>query len=229
MMQKQHVVHRVPDTDSVYASHACKAAPAVVLDNFPWDAAGYCPYSEAKLLYSSTAFYVLMRTFDDFLKAELTNHNDPVCQDSCLEFFLNPVPDRDQRYLNFEMNALGTILLGVGTNRHGRTLVDPATYHHFQVECSLDTASVRSYYGQGWSIRYQIPFAFLERIYGPLSLGPGSQMQGNFYKCGDGTPYPHYGCWNPIGTTKPDFHRPEYFGTLVLADAKPLPDAFKAV
>jgi hypothetical protein len=30
------------------------------------------------------------------------------------------------------------------------------------------------------------------------------------------TRYPHYGCWNLIGTERPDFHRPEYFGTIVL-------------
>lgn len=28
--------------------------------------------------------------------------------------------------------------------------------------------------------------------------------------------HPHYVSWNPIGTSSPDFHRPEYFGVLSL-------------
>ena len=37
----------------------------------------------------------------------------------------------------------------------------------------------------------------------------------NFYKCGDETQKPHYLSWNPVKTSKPDFHRPEYFGKLI--------------
>ena len=33
----------------------------------------------------------------------------------------------------------------------------------------------------------------------------------------DKTAHPHYLSWSPIGTEKPDFHRPEFFGELVLA------------
>ena len=36
----------------------------------------------------------------------------------------------------------------------------------------------------------------------------------NFYKCGDDTTKPHYLSWNPVKTENPDFHRPEFFGTL---------------
>jgi len=36
----------------------------------------------------------------------------------------------------------------------------------------------------------------------------------NFYKCGDDTSKRHYLSWNPVKTPNPDFHRPEYFGTL---------------
>jgi hypothetical protein len=37
---------------------------------------------------------------------------------------------------------------------------------------------------------------------------------GNVYKCGDAMPQAHYLTWNPIGTSRPDYHRPEYFGYL---------------
>ena len=33
-------------------------------------------------------------------------------------------------------------------------------------------------------------------------------------KCGDDLTVPHFLSWNPIKTEKPDFHRPEFFGTV---------------
>ena len=41
-------------------------------------------------------------------------------------------------------------------------------------------------------------------------------LRANFYKCGDKTAHPHYLSWSPIHTEKPDFHRPEFFGELIL-------------
>ena len=41
-------------------------------------------------------------------------------------------------------------------------------------------------------------------------------VRGNFYKCGDKTAHPHFVSWNPVGTPSPDFHRPEFFGELLL-------------
>ena len=43
-------------------------------------------------------------------------------------------------------------------------------------------------------------------------------LKANFYKCGDLTSHPHYLSWSPIGTPKPDFHRPEYFGELIIKE-----------
>ena len=37
----------------------------------------------------------------------------------------------------------------------------------------------------------------------------------NFYKCGDETLHPHFGCWNPVVAEEPNFHLPEFFGTLL--------------
>ena len=40
----------------------------------------------------------------------MTKPNSLVCLDSCLEVFLNPYPDFTRDYLNFEMNAAGTLV-----------------------------------------------------------------------------------------------------------------------
>ncbi len=41
-----------------------------------------------------------------------------------------------------------------------------------------------------------------------------SLLKANFYKCGDELQTPHFLSWNPIEIEKPDFHRPDFFGTL---------------
>lgn len=63
-----------------------------------------------------------------------------------------------------------------------------------------------------WSLLVVIPLDLigLEGCEFPVT------MRGNFYKCADLTTVPHYLSWSPVGTPSPDFHRPEYFGTLVL-------------
>jgi hypothetical protein len=67
-----------------------------------------------------------------------------------------------------------------------------------------------------FTISFVIPVSFLEGLYGKLDIQPGYRMAGNFQKCGDKTENPHCGCWNPILSPEPDFHRPECFGELVI-------------
>ena len=42
----------------------------------------------------------------------------------------------------------------------------------------------------------------------------GKEIKANFYKCGDELQTPHFLSWNPIQIEQPDFHRPDFFGTL---------------
>ncbi|WP_025700605.1 carbohydrate-binding family 9-like protein [Paenibacillus forsythiae] len=57
-------------------------------------------------------------------------HNAPVYTDSCVELFMQPLPGSDPRYLNFECNAGGALLLQIGEGRENRlALTDsPAIY-----------------------------------------------------------------------------------------------------
>jgi hypothetical protein len=69
-----------------------------------------------------------------------------------------------------------------------------------------------------WQVTAEMPLKLLKKLLGcdSLPFGGGYTFKGNFYKCGDETAVAHYGMWNYVGTETPDFHRPEFFGTLVI-------------
>lgn len=64
----------------------------------------------------------------------------------------------------------------------------------------------------GWQAKLFVPFAFVERHLGAFA----KTFAGNFQKCGDDTVFPHFTTWNYIDVPKPDFHRPEFFGEMIL-------------
>ena len=185
------------------------AIPAASIDNFFW-LEGHTPATTAKLAYiEGFGFALRMTCAEGKPKAVYTRYNDPVYTDSCMEFFCDWLGDG--RYINMEMNANGTLLSCIGPDRHARTPVaDLSGGEIFPVEGVVCDGH--------WQVTAEIPTALLCKILGvnTIPFGKGYTFRGNFYKCGDETPIPHYGMWNPVGTEKPDFHRPEYFGTLVI-------------
>lgn len=182
--------------------------PAADVVIYPWDTTGYTPRTEARIYCTNAALHVLFRAFETSVRATYTRPGDPVCRDSCVELFINPKPESDPRYVNIEINPLGTPLVKIGTSRVDRENLSDEAAEFF---------GVTPLRGQSdWSVEYTIPKPFLERHYGPLSFAPGNKMIGNFYKCGDETPQPHFGCWNPVTGQVPDFHRPKDFGQLLL-------------
>ena len=69
----------------------------------------------------------------------------------------------------------------------------------------------------GWTAEYRIPLSFLRILYPEFSLRSGVSFRANCYKCGDKTVHPHFLAWNAVETAAPDFHRPEFFGKMILA------------
>ena len=65
-----------------------------------------------------------------------------------------------------------------------------------------------------WELALVIPVNTFAKY--PLHLEEGARLRANIYKCGDDLPVPHFVSWNPINTEKPNFHRPDCFGELLL-------------
>jgi hypothetical protein len=115
-------------------------------------------------------------------------------------------------YFNFEFNCIGTCL---ATQRESRTLnvnlLSTASLHSIKRYASLGNASFDEKIGNfEWKLTIEIPFLVMNI---PSDNLPEILM-GNFYKCADETSVPHYLSWSHISTNQPDFHRPEFFGTI---------------
>lgn len=197
--------------------------PAARIATYRWLGGGYEPVAEARLVFVPDFGFILrMSCNEQDPKAVYTEYNQPVYTDSCLEFFAAWV-DGDSRYMNMEMNARGTLLSCLGPGRGDRIPVADLTGGRIPIVTgsltegdSLSTGVCHA--PDWWHVIALIPTALLARVYGvpETRFGPGMTFRGNFYKCGDETPVPHYGMWNPVGTEKPDFHRPEFFGTFLV-------------
>ena len=204
---KTYRIHRVDLPEDVPAeSPIWQQAETAEIDSFSWDAsAGYRPHTTARLLAGKHGISVLFVTDETPLKAVYTQNNQDVWCDSCIEFFIQPNP-ADPRYLNFEMNSIGTLLLGIGTQTDDRTLLD-FDVKRFRIVPKVQNGT--------WTHRLYIPFDFLQEQFGKVD----PVFRGNLFKCGDDTPHPHFGSWNPIIWPEPQFHLSQCFGTFILESA----------
>jgi hypothetical protein len=198
----------------------------VEVDVFPWgDPVGkdFRPKTAARAAADDRALYVFMETDETDIRAVERDFSVEVWTDSCMEFFLMPDPSCTTRYFNWEFNPMGAMYLSLGTGRHDREDIRLDNYREFfQVKTEV--------LNEGWRLEYCIPLLFLQRYFPDMELRSGHRMRGNFYKCGEKTLRPHYGCWSPIDLPKPessaesrmgrgsppDFHCPDFFGDLML-------------
>lgn len=163
--------------------------------------------AKAKLLYDPTGIYVHLEAAEKDIRAEYTGDYDMVCEDSCLEFFLCP-DSSNNRYFNFEINPNGAMYVGFGyNNAENIRLIVPNSKEFFRIKTLITE--------NGWEVEYKIPAAFLRTFIPSFQLHSNLKLSGNFYKCGDKTRLPHYIAWNEIECENPDFHIPEYFGSLL--------------
>lgn len=132
-----------------------------------------------------------------------------VCEDSCLEFFLQPTDRVD--YFNFEINPNRAIYLGFGPDlpNNIRQIVP-------EVQELLDIQT--AFTDGGWYVTYKVPFAFIRRFFPDFNPTKGTKVRANFYKCGDETVKMHFLGWNPVEQEEPAFHVPKFFGQLIFGE-----------
>lgn len=176
-----------------------------------WESFSYRPEVKFNIAYGDSEIYIKYYVREAHTKAEKSRTNEMVCEDSCVEFFVSPAADGI--YYNFEFNPIGTALMGSGHGRHDSARADAAVVDGIRRLTTMGHEPFAEISGDiHWSLTLAIPLTtFFHHKVDSLA---GRSFRANFYKCGDKLSNPHFVTWNPVGTEKPDYHRPEYFGLL---------------
>ena len=92
--------------------------PLLDIARFRPESSDHRPRTRARLAYDEKGIGGVFHVQDRYVRSVHTHFGEPVYRDSCVEIFLQPKPDKG--YLNFEMNAGGTLLASHITD-HRRT------------------------------------------------------------------------------------------------------------
>lgn len=163
--------------------------------------------------HSGDALCLHFRVEEPTVRAVAYLPNDPVYLDSCVECFIC----LGVGYYNIELNCIGAPLVGFGIDRHRRHRLSPAVLRRIAVLATAGRTPFAERVADGpWELSVVVPTAVF--AYHPRRDLSGALARANFYKCGDELQVPHWESWSPVRTAEPDFHRPEFFAPVRLAD-----------
>ena len=196
-------------------------ADTLQITHFPWQDSGHRPETTVRLLYTTNALYIRFEVKDQFIRAVARQFQDNVCTDSCVEFFVAPVPD-SLDYFNFEVNCGGTMLLhrcpSIEERANGRETENVTHADGLTIEMEHSLPKIidpEIAEPTNWTIEYRIPFRLFAKYFDIKAPKSGDIWRANFYKCGDKTSHPHWGSWAPVKTEKPNFHTPQFFRPII--------------
>lgn len=216
---------KIFNMDRVYTSYIFQdkpdwsVVPAAPLDIFHWEAElgtanPYRPKSFAALCaVKSKGIFARLWSFEPQEKISIrTQERDGrIWCDSCLELFLQPLCGRAE-YWNIEVNPNGVYLSQFGPARENRVFFREIT----EAEPSITPFSLSKQGEIAWGAEFFVSEALISQLFGINYILSPCTMRGNFYKCGDETPQPHYAAYFPVGTVQLGFHNPARFGKIIL-------------
>jgi Carbohydrate-binding family 9 len=218
MLYLVHKARAIPALNENWHSPAWQDAEVLNVAHFRPESSEHRPVTQAKVLHDDAAIYVFFHVADRYVRSVQTQHNGPVCTDSCVEWFARPRPDRG--YINFEVNCGGTL--------HCSYIEDPTRvpggFKRFTPVPQDLTAQIHIVHSLPsvvepeitdaveWTVAYRVPVALFEHYVGKLGALSGQQWMANFYKCGDQTSHPHWAAWSPVHEL--NFHRLQDFAPI---------------
>ena len=179
----------------------------------------YNPDVKFRIAYTEKEIYLQYVVTENDIKAVYgEDAGSKPYTDSCVEFFA--IPGEVGEYYNLEMNCIGKGTFAGGAQRTDRTRYGDDVLSQIRRESTLGSEAfgTKTYAENGekpytWKLTVALPV----ELYSLSEVKPlkGRSIKANFYKCGDDMPQKHYLSWHPIRIEKPNFHRPDHFGTLV--------------
>jgi hypothetical protein len=176
--------------------------PKQTLAHAPWKNYPYHPQVQFSIAHCENAVLLQYTVQEKAVRALHNAPNSPVYEDSCVEFFI--AFDKEAAYYNFEFNCIGTCQAGYGEKRHSRQLLPEENIRRIQYLSQFSNGR--------WVLSLSIPFSCFFQHH--LSTLRGKTARGNFYKCGDALPDPHFLSWSNIHWPEPNFHLPTFFDVI---------------
>lgn len=220
-MHFNHILH-VPQISCCEAMSAgfnrkpWESIPAQSLSYFMGEPPVHRPDTRFKMAWDHHVISLIFQVRDRYVRAVARNYQDPVYQDSCVEFFFTPNNDLNTGYFNLEINCCGT---GLFEYHPSPDDMIPMPLESFQ-KISIHSTQPRLIEPEitsplTWTIEYRIPVDIL-LPYCPVTVPvKGVHWRGNVYKCADRSTHPHWLTWAPVDFPRPRFHMPEFFGQLM--------------
>lgn len=193
-----------------------KNVEPVKLEKHMGQPAKFTPVVEAKMMYDDSNVFVIFRVKDRYVKSTVREFNGSVSQNSCVEFFFSPDAAYPLKYFNLEINAGGTPLIFYITKPWNEFVkLKDTDISKIEIAHSLpEKVDPEISEPVTWTIEYRVPFDMLKKYSNISKPGPGVRWKGNFYKTGSKTSSPNYMTWSFVDNPTPNFHLPQYFGTL---------------
>lgn len=197
--------------DANWNKKVWKRTKGTPIKNFIRTVPSFQPVAEVKLRYDADNIYVIFRVQDRYVRSITTDINGPVWKDAAVEFFFCPDTTKPDQYFNLEINCGGTPLLGYRSGKPKPEDIKTITIAHSLPE-KVDPEITNPL---TWTLEYKIPLTTLERYSSITRPTKGMKWKANFCKIAENSSNPHYMTWSPITAPKPNFHMPQFFGTII--------------
>jgi hypothetical protein len=184
------------------------ALPNQRIEQAPWIDYPYKPVVSFAIGHSNDCLMIKYYVKEKVVKGACHSPNSPVYTDSCVEFFI--ALENGAGYYNLEFNCIGTNLSGFGSGKTDRTPLPEAVIKNIKYQALLHNDTRAGMIN--WELALMIPIRVF--CFHTISTLQGMRCAANFYKCGDELPDPHFLSWMPIQSPQPNFHLPEFFGSL---------------
>lgn len=209
----------IPQTIKDWNSQPWIDVPPLAISHFHLQSSEHHSHAQAQLLHDDKRVFLRFNVADQYVLCQNSEYQQPVYQDSCVEFFFQPrqLPG----YFNLEINCGGAKLMSFIEDAT-RT---PTGFAKFQLVKSEHASKIEIRHSMpktlaaeiitpvNWQIGAIIPLEAIAPYVGDIGNLSGQTWRANFFKCADKSSHPHWASWSPIGE-KLNFHQPQYFGEI---------------
>ena len=191
-----------------------KKAKEIPITNYMGAIPSFRPVAKAKMMYDDENVYLIFRVEDRYVRIQMQNFNSGVSGDACVEFFFSPDSSLPLHYFNLEINAGGTALMGYHYGEK-RTMLTTEDFEKVEIAHSLPKKLDQEITEPiTWTIECKLPLTILRKFSNVTDPKPGVTWKANFFKTSSRSSNPHYITWSFVDNIKPQFHLPQFFGTV---------------